>query len=826
MAKPTSSILTVLALIFLLASPISTQSNGKISINQSLTATINSSPWLSPKDDFAFGFRPYPNNKSDQFLLAIWYAKIPETIVWYSVQANEGNPIPKGSTLTLTAASGLVLNDPNNNPIWNTTAYLTAPGFISYGFLNDTGNFVLKMQPNEAVVWQSFDHPRDTLLPTQVIKPNSMIFSRLSERNLTKGRFLMNLTSDGRVVLMTRDPDTNFIYEDPYYESNISVASNVTNSRPKMVYDESGNMFIIQGNNNSRVNLTPDNLAPGSENYFRATLNYDGVLTWYYHPRNFTKKNDVWYSIKAIPKNICIANLPVGSGKCGYNSICRISNEQRPICTCPESYSLIDPKSENTFGSCQPNFSLDYCHKTEQEERRNSSFVQLQGIDWPQQDYAIQTCTEDVCKFSCMSDCFCAAAIYERSSNTCWKKKLPLTNGVNDSSITRVAWLKVGSNNSSATSQESLFDSPRKKRKSNTIFAALLGVSVFVNFLVVGAIGLRVLRITSWKKFRDFDGDHAIETLREYGNVNCFSYHELQNATQDFKEEIGRGAFGVVYKGIIKARGTPTLVAVKKLDRMSEDADKEFKTEVNAIGQTHHKNLVRLVGFCKERDQRLLVYEYMSNGNLANYLFREIRPSWSSRIQIALGTARGLSYLHEECSIQIIHCDVKPQNVLLDDYHNARIADFGLAKLLALNQTQTNTMIRGTKGYVAPEWFRHKPVSVKVDVYSFGILLLEIISCRKSVSMDVDDETAILTDWALDCYRANDLESLAQGDKEALEDRLCLRKFVMVALWCIQEDSNVRPTMKRVTQMLEGVAEVPNPPSPTSFSIITQSWVS
>ena len=116
------------------------------------------------------------------------------------------------------------------------------------------------------------------------------------------------------------------------------------------------------------------------------------------------------------------------------------------------------------------------------------------------------------------------------------------------------------------------------------------------------------------------------------------------------------------------------------------------------IGQTHHKNLVRLIGFCKEEDQRLLVYEYMSNGSLADYLFGDLKPSWSARIKIIQGVARGLLYLHEECSIQIIHCDIKPQNVLLDDYHNARISDFGLAKLLVINQSQTNTAIRGTKG--------------------------------------------------------------------------------------------------------------------------------
>ena len=168
---------------------------------------------------------------------------------------------------------------------------------------------------------------------------------------------------------------------------------------------------------------------------------------------------------------------------------------------------------------------------------------------------------------------------------------------------------------------------------------------------------------------------------------------------------------------------------------MFQDNEKEFKAEVNVIGQTHHKNLVRLIGYCDEKQHRLLVYEFMQNGTLASFLFDGLKPSWHQRTQIAFGIARGLFYLHEGCSTHIIHCDIKPQNVLLDEYYNARISDFGLAKLLVINQSQTKTAIRGTKGYVAPDWFRSAPISVKVDVYSFGVLLLEIVCCRKNVEV-------------------------------------------------------------------------------------------
>ncbi|KAF5800226.1 putative protein kinase RLK-Pelle-SD-2b family [Helianthus annuus] len=161
---------------------------------------------------------------------------------------------------------------------------------------------------------------------------------------------------------------------------------------------------------------------------------------------------------------------------------------------------------------------------------------------------------------------------------------------------------------------------------------------------------------------------------------------------------------------------------MKKLNKAFQDGEKEFQTEVNAIAKTHHKNLVELLGYCDDGDQRLLIYEYMSNGTLAGFLFGDMRPRWKLRSHIAVGIAKGLAYLQEECSTQVIHCDIKPQNILLEDCYNAKISDFGLAKLLMMDQSRTSTGIRGTKGFVAPEWFRNTPVTVMVDVYSFGVL--------------------------------------------------------------------------------------------------------
>ncbi|XP_062028869.1 G-type lectin S-receptor-like serine/threonine-protein kinase LECRK2 [Rosa rugosa] len=182
----------------------------------------------------------------------------------------------------------------------------------------------------------------------------------------------------------------------------------------------------------------------------------------------------------------------------------------------------------------------------------------------------------------------------------------------------------------------------------------------------------------------------------------------------------------------------------------------------------------------------------MSNGTLASFLFGESKLNWHCRKQIALGIARGLLYLHEDCSSQIIHCDIKPENVLLDDTFTARIAEFGLAKLLRTDQTRTITAIRGTRGYVAPEWFKALPITVKVDVYSYGILLLEIICCRKNFEAEATNENEmILADWAYDCYNQRKLHLLLDSDEEAMDDMRKMEKCVMTALWCIQQDPSL-----------------------------------
>ncbi|XP_019163945.1 PREDICTED: G-type lectin S-receptor-like serine/threonine-protein kinase RLK1 [Ipomoea nil] len=797
-------------LLFVLLFPFHTfaQNNSTIAAGSTLTATDNTKPWLSPSGEFACGFSQIQG--TNQFLVCIWYAKINErTIVWH---ANTTSPVPQGSTLRLDAEFGLILRDPQGNRLWTTDGFVDK---VAYGFLNDTGKFVLSRNDSR-VLWDTFAHPTDTLLPTQEMEIGSMLISRRSEANFSLGRFYLRMPDNGNLVLSSKMVSTNSDYDADYYNSQTSDTSNPTNSGYKVIFSEKGSVSILK-RNNATQELTPRSVSSVTENYLRLTLNFDGVLTLYRYPKG-SAGNLSWIPLWSQPDNICTKITgDKGSGACGYNSVCSIDANQRPSCNCPRGYSLLDPSDQ--YGSCQPNYVQTCGKPANGSSEELFSLIEITDTDWPLSDFEqINPSNKDDCRTACLNDCLCAVAIFR--SNTCWKKKLPLSNGRIDTTLDATAFIKVGKGDAPPLSPDPWREFPeRKKDQGNLILAGsvLLGSSVFVNVLLLTALLFGFFFIYK-KKIKAF----APTNLSVPSNLQYFSYQCLAEATNQFKEEVGRGAFGIVYKGEMPV-GSGNIVAVKKLDRVAHDTDKEFKTEVNVIGQTHHKNLVRLLGYCDEGQHRMLVYEYMPNGTLATFLFNDLKPSWSQRTKIALGVAHGLTYLHEECSTQIIHCDIKPQNILLDDYYAARISDFGLAKLLMMNQSRTYTNIRGTKGYVAPEWFRNNQVTVKVDVYSFGVLLMEIIACRRSLEDEeiCGADKAVLADWFTDCFHEKRLELLVEDDAEALCDMETLKRFVMTAIWCIQEDASLRPTMKRVSQMLEGAVEVLVPPVPYPLTSIT-----
>ncbi|GAB2222609.1 hypothetical protein Droror1_Dr00016728 [Drosera rotundifolia] len=782
---------------FLIVVPVlvtaKTQTN--ITLGLSLTAGENSS-WASPSGDFAVGFQSV--GAAGDFLIAIWFNKIPEkTILW---SANSNQRAKSGSKLELTTHGVFVLNDPAGNKIWGPDAT-----GVAYAAMLDTGNLVLATTAG-LTVWQSFDSPTDTILPTQNLNEGDTIIASYSESNYSSGRFLLAMQNDGNLVLYTLNILGN--------ENAAYWASNTVGSGYRVEFNESGLVFLVAENGTILSQIFSGN-SSSEDFYQRVTLDYDGVLRKYVYPRSSSSIAGRWpkaWSILSFePSNICTNawTRAVGSGICGFNSVCQLgAADGRPECSCPSGYIWVD--SDNQALGCTPTFPIQNCDPA-LDASNQSALVQMLNTDFPGSDYQHYSgVDEDWCREQCLADCFCAVAIFR--TGDCWSKRLPLSYGKTDPSVGGKALVKIGTGNSTVFKNG---DTKKRDRSRLVVVGSvLLGSSVFLNILLLILSLVVVFRLSKKSSMAPQQGYQVIPGT----NTRIFSYKELEEATDNFREKVGQGAFATVYKGNVGSEIGVVVIAVKKLDKVFKDSDKEFKREVRAIARTNHKNLVQLVGYCNEDQHRLLVYEFMSHGSIADILFLDQKPSWFMRVQIAIGTARGINYLHEECSSQIIHCDIKPQNVLLDDSYTARISDFGLAKLLRADQTRTMTSIRGTKGYVAPEWFRNMPITVKVDVYSFGTLLLELVCCRKCFDVtNVDESQAVLADWAYDCYRQGRVDWLVGEDDDARDDLRRVEKYVMVAIWCIQEEPSLRPSMKKVIQMLEGSVEVAVPPDPSSY---------
>ncbi|KAK9120588.1 hypothetical protein Syun_018205 [Stephania yunnanensis] len=780
--------LLCLSILLLLPFSIPFQTLNIINLGSTLSTLDDNPYWTSPSGEFSFGF--YALSEGDHYLLALWFTKIPiKTIAW---TANGDLPVQKGSRVELTTIGSLSLFNSAGAEIWKAEP-LDGTRAASAAML-DNGNFVL-LSTDSTIKWGTFDQPTDTILPTQIVNilnRGSKLSSSISNEDHSSGKFQLSVKLDGNLVLRSIARPTEETYDPPYW------ASNTADTQSRLVFNESGLMYLITPLNGTHFNITTEIQVSPRDFYQRATIDSDGVFRKYTYPKSSTSPNDQTWSVKwYVPGDICTALTGnVGSGACGFNSYCVLGQDQRPNCECPPGYDYVD--GNNTFMGCKQTFAPQSCEKD--QLRKAFQMRELINIDWPLSDYEhFLSVDAEWCSNTCLDDCFCAVSIIRGSE--CWLKKIPLSNGRSDPSINGKALIKV------APPPPQLHCNEKKEKQHKMILpgSIVLAASLFLNLLLV------LILVTKHKRSRRKAIPVAPSAVE--GNLQCFTYKELEEATNGFEEELGKGACSVVYKG----RNAQGLIAVKRLKNIPVEVDKEFKNEMRAIGRSNHKNLAKLLGFCDEGTHRLLVYELMIHGSLANLLFEMPRPSWYQRIQIAFGIARGLTYLHEECCTKIIHCDVKPQNILLDESFTARISDFGLAKLLKTDQTRTSTAVRGTRGYVAPEWFKGKAITSKVDVYSFGIVLMEIIFCKRNVELEVGrEDPEILSENVYDGYVQGKLQLLIGDDEEAKNDRR-FERMVMVAIWCVQDDSSLRPSMRKVLQMLEGAADVPTPPDPFSY---------
>ncbi|XP_023901164.1 G-type lectin S-receptor-like serine/threonine-protein kinase LECRK1 [Quercus suber] len=773
-----------LLLVFLLpvhANAQRNQSNSNIILlGSSLSPNANRTSWLSPSGLFAFGFYP----QDDGFAIGIWLVNQTEkTIIW---TANRDDPpVSSNATLNLTIDGKLLLITEQGRELSIIDVDQEDRPATSAAML-DSGNFVL-YRNDSYVIWDSFDFPTDTILGGQNLSSGNNLVSSRSISDHSSGHYSFNMQEDGNLVAYPVNSSANTL--DAYWYS----ATDYGNVYASLILSRLGVLFVHLSEFPRFILANSSYPDKNGTTIYRATLDADGIFRLYLHHFKSDNSSSMLMEWSALSDQCDV------KGFCGLNSYCS-GMGSKADCNCYPGFDFIN--TSNKFLGCYHNFSEDDCRRSKDPamlyNATSLANIVLRG-NYP---YSVEPMKKENCGQFCLEDCNCGAVSYTDSN--CRKYKLPLRYGIINANESTPTFFKLKGIHS--TQIPELFIG---SKSLILILSVILG-TVSCLCLVLAASSFFVYR-QKLVRYRKLSENVNLGLAEEF-TLRLFSYNELESATDGFKEELGRGSYGVVYKGIISSGGKT--VAVKRLEKAVEEGEREFQAEMTAIARTHHKNLVRVLGFCIEGSRKLLVYEYMNNGSLADLIFKAERPPiWKERIRIALDVARGLLYLHEEGEVCIIHCNIKPQNILMDDNWTAKISDFGFAKLLIPNQSRATTDTEGRSAYLAPEWEKNSMnISAKADIYSFGVVLLEIVCCRRSIEVNVSTtDEIILTDWVYNCFAAGELEKLVEDENV---DFRKLERTVKVGLWCVQEDSALRPSIKNVILMLEGTIDIPVPPSP------------
>jgi hypothetical protein len=737
---------------------------------------------LSPDTTFSCGFHRVGTNA---FTFAIWYSTM-KTVVWtanpYSTVDGYYSPVNLyGSRISLNKDGNLILTDTNGLTVWESK---TSSGKHTIVSLLNTGNLVINDSGNK-IVWQSFDSPTDTLLPWQNLKKDTRLVS---------GYHHLYFDNDNVLRLLYDGPQITSIYwPSPDYDA-LKNGRNRYNSTRVAFLDDMGN-FV----SSDEFNIVASDSGPGIKR--RIKIDKDGNFRMY----SLDASTGRWAITGQAVIQMCYVH-----GLCGKNGLCDYLGGLK--CRCPPEYVMVDPTDWNK--GCKPTFTI-----SSEQPHEDFTFVKQPHADFYGFDLGSnQSISFDECQGICLNSSSCVSFTYKGGDGWCYTKDI-LYNGQVYPYFPGDNYMKVpksfNSSASSVSKQESLTCRPHGSEimlGSANMYEikkdSIKWIYFYVFSAILGALELLII-VTGWCLF--FRKSNMPKSMEDgykmiTNQFRRFTYRELREATGKFKEEIGRGGAGIVYRGVL---GDKRIVAIKKLTKVQQ-GEEEFWAEVTLIGRINHINLVRMMGFCSEGKNRLLVYEYVENESLDKYLFGERSTKnmlgWRQRYKIALGTARGLAYLHHECLEWIVHCDVKPENILLTRDFDAKIADFGLAKLAKRDSPSFNfTHMRGTMGYMAPEWALNMPINVKVDVYSYGVVLLEIVTgTRVSSGIIVDERQVEFPEFIQEAKQILATESIADLVDTKLKGHFDPEQaiaMVRIAVSCLGDRSK-RPTMDEVLKAL------------------------
>ncbi|KAI3967217.1 hypothetical protein MKW92_007016 [Papaver armeniacum] len=773
--------------------------NYTITVAQSIvdSETITS----SPDGVFKLGF--FGASNSSSCYVGIWYNNIPEqTIVWV---ANRDNPLKDSSgSLSITRDGNLVVLDGRGMVLWSTNLTNIASNNTMAELL-DTGNLVLRDEEDgEKILWQSFENPADTFLATMVLGGSRRTGKRQgltswkSESDPSTGIFYLGLELTDIPQLVIWNGSKRHWRSGPWNNKNFI-------GTPAMPSAYSNGFFISNDDPEDNVYFSfkfTDNsvrrfaLSHLGETFGEALIENKWKRFW---STNKNKECDVY-------------------GKCGPFGSCNIL--ESPICSCLRGYTPRfndDWSKGNWSGGCLRKSKL----KCERNETGNSNkgvkedgFVTINNMKVPDFAYWLRSSLNvEKCEQECLNNCSCLAYWHD-SGVGC------LTWSGNLVDISKFSEGGVDLNIRVAHSELDR----KKNTKAIVIASVLIGA-----FVIAGCTYLcwRWMTTQKGKQKKDmetslFQKDESSDPnmlTADNPDLNFFKYETLNIATNNFigANKLGAGGFGPVYKGTL-ADGQE--IAVKRLSKGSVQGLEEFTNEVIVILKLQHRNLVRLLGCCVEGDEKMLIYEYMPNKSLDAYLFDPTKRAlldWRKRFQIIEGISRGTLYLHRDSRLRVIHRDLKASNILLDEQLHPKISDFGMARIFRGNELEANTIrVVGTYGYMPPEYVMEGQFSEKSDCFSFGVLLLEIVSGKRNSSFYYEETPLSLSGYAWQLWNEQKLQSFIDPSllSEPIFEAEILR-CIHVGLLCVQDFAKDRPNMSTTLSMLVSeIAVLPIPKQP------------
>ncbi|XP_016488996.1 G-type lectin S-receptor-like serine/threonine-protein kinase At1g11330 [Nicotiana tabacum] len=722
----------------------------------------------SPDGVFKLGFFS-PLNSTNRYV-GIWYNFSETIVIWV---ANRDKPLSDSSGVVEISSDGnVVVTNGEEEILWSSNTSTTSQ-VNSIAFLQESGNFVLVDRLNNATtIWQSFEHPSDSLVPEMRISENTRTGERIEVKSWRSpwdpafGNFSLGMKSE--IIPQVYIWNGNR----PYWRSgqwNGQIFIGVQD-----MYSVSVDGFSVVNDREGTVYLT----GPVGFNFLtKFILDWKGNIVQSFWDENGTNWKVLW----SAPNNDCEVY-----GTCGPFGSCNYL--ESPICSCLKGF---EPKHReewekgNWTSGCVRRRALQCEVKNNLgNSSKEDGFLKMEFMKLP--DFAERSSTaEDQCRSQCLRSCSCTAYAY-------------------DSGIGCMSW----SNNLIDIQRFQSWGKDLYIRMAHSELDHHKDIKKIVIPVIVGTLTLcacLLLFCIRMVRRRGVKSKEVVLLGNRMEELPVFNFETLANATARFCEnnKLGQGGFGPVYRGKLEDGKE---IAVKRLSKASGQGLEEFMNEVLVISKVQHRNLVRLLGCFVDKEEKMLIYEYLPKKSLDVFLFDEVYQGvldWRKRSIIIEGVGRGLLYLHRDSRLKIIHRDLKPSNILLDNNFNPKISDFGMARIFGSDQDQANTKrVVGTYGYMAPEYAMEGRFSEKSDVFSFGVLVLEIISGRKSTSSWSETSSLSLLGYAWKLWKEEDLSIFIDPVILNPSMEMEIRKCIQIGLLCVQEFAEDRPSISSILAML------------------------